>query len=59
MRDDAHGQLDEGEVDVVAALLMGDERAKVAEPGMCPLDLPSVSTEAVVAFDAASDNARG
>jgi hypothetical protein len=44
---------------VVAVLLMGDERAEAAEPGMCPLDLPSVSTEAVVAFDAASDNARG
>jgi hypothetical protein len=58
MRDDAHGQLVEAEVDVVTSLVAGDETPKAAEPGMRPFHLPAVPTEAVAAFDTTSRDAR-
>src|SRR5215213_973212 len=56
--DDAHGEEVEAEVDVVAALVAGDEAAEAAEPGVGPLDLPAVPAEAVARLDAAPGETR-
>ena len=58
MGDDAHGEEVEAEVDVVAALVAGDEAAEAAEPGVGPLDLPAVPAEAVARLDAAPGETR-